>query len=667
MSSENKTQATHIASSMPSEAIYASAISNTPFATQNDLLLGLQTAIDQTGCYIFMKDLAGRYTYVNKKVQELFNTTFENIVGKDDSYFFDLELANDFRLNDRRVLDLGETIEKEEATIIKSTCESRVYWAVKKPVRNVQDQIIGMCGVSTDITERKRAEELLQKNSEELKESQSIAGLGSYILDIRSGVWQSSAVLDQIFGIDAAYQRTITGWETLIHPDDKAMMHHYLLTEILGQGEKFNKEYRITRHNDHAVRWLRGLGKLDLDAQGNPIRMHGTIQDITDQKQTEIALRKSEESYRSLFENMLDSVAHCQIIYENDKPIDMVYLAVNPAFEHTTGLNNVVGRRINEVIPGYSQNNPESIDMFGLVANDGIPRRWEHYLEVLDRWFSFAMYSPVRGEIVIFTNNITERKKAEEEIRRLNANLDRRVIERTAELTAANRELESFAYAVSHDLRGPLRALSGFSQALIEDYGSQLNESAQVYLNQIDIASHKMGELIEGILVLSRSTLGDLQRDYIDISAMAENLLNELAISEPTRQVEWQVAPKLHVTGDSRMIGALMRNLLGNAWKYTGKTVTPLIRVYAGEVEGLKGICIADNGTGFNMAHSERLFRPFQRLHRQDEFPGLGIGLATVLRIINRHGGEIRAEGSSGVGAIFCFTLTSDGGLNTLT
>jgi len=254
--------------------------------------------------------------------------------------------------------------------------------------------------------------------------------------------------------------------------------------------------------------------------------------------------------------------------------------------------------------------------------------------------------------------DITERKLAEKEISRLNADLEKRVAERTVELTAANRELDSFAYAVSHDLRAPLRAMSGFSLALAEDYGERFQDDSRVYLDQIGLASRKMSELIDGLLTLSRSTRGGvLQHDAVDISGLSEHLLAELAQSDPNRQVEVQVEAGLQACGDARMIESVLRNLLGNAWKYSVHAAAPNIRVYTEERDGARRFCVADNGAGFDIAHASKLFQPFQRLHRQDEFPGIGIGLATVQRIIHRHGGVIDAWGEPGKGAIFCFTL----------
>jgi len=258
---------------------------------------------------------------------------------------------------------------------------------------------------------------------------------------------------------------------------------------------------------------------------------------------------------------------------------------------------------------------------------------------------------------IAVVEDVQARKQAEDEIRRLNSDLERRVIERTAELTVANRELDAFVYAVSHDLRAPLRAMSGFSQALVEDYGEQLQGEAKLYLEQIDIASHKMSALIDGLLVLSRSTRGELQHDAVDLSSLSERLLAELMRSDPGRQVAVQVEAGLRAHGDERMIEVVMCNLLDNAWKYTAYAAAPSIRIYAEEQDGMHRFCVADNGAGFDMSHANRLFQPFQRLHRQEEFPGIGIGLATVERIVHRHGGVIEAQGEVGKGALFCFTL----------
>lgn len=240
---------------------------------------------------------------------------------------------------------------------------------------------------------------------------------------------------------------------------------------------------------------------------------------------------------------------------------------------------------------------------------------------------------------------------------RVHAQLERRVEARTAELRAANQELDAFAYAVSHDLRAPLRAMSGFSEALIEDYGDGLNDEAQQYLRQITLASRKMNELIEGILVLSRCTRGELELQSIDLSEMANQHISRLRREHPGRQVEVIIEPELAVTADPRTFEAALANLLDNAWKYTGNTANARVTVSASKLEGQPAICIEDNGAGFDMAHADKLFKPFQRLHRQEEFAGTGIGLATVYRIIQRHHGKIKASAQPGKGARFRFSL----------
>lgn len=245
-----------------------------------------------------------------------------------------------------------------------------------------------------------------------------------------------------------------------------------------------------------------------------------------------------------------------------------------------------------------------------------------------------------------------------------NRRLETEVAERSkaeGELRAANAELDSFAHAVSHDLRAPLRQMGGCAQILMLNYGAQMPEECHPFLDQIVRASQKMGELIEGLLQLSHSSRSELECKRVDLTALAELVLAELERSTPERQVEWEVAPGLQAWADPRLLEVLMRNLLGNAWKYTAATAQPRIRVYAEGTEGQSRFCVADNGAGFDMKRAAKLFQPFQRLHRETEFPGIGIGLATVQRIVARHGGSIDVNAAPGCGATFCFTLPAAG------
>jgi light-regulated signal transduction histidine kinase (bacteriophytochrome) len=254
-----------------------------------------------------------------------------------------------------------------------------------------------------------------------------------------------------------------------------------------------------------------------------------------------------------------------------------------------------------------------------------------------------------QGPHVAFTaiiRDITARKEAEDTLRRY-----------AAQLEAANNELEAFSYSVSHDLRAPLRSLDGFSQALLEDYHDGLDDTGRDFLQRVRGASQRMGTLIDDLLSLSRVTRGELQLSEVNLSALAAAVAAELQKSDPARDVAFAIAPELVARADAGLVRIVLQNLLGNAWKFTGKRSPAHVEVGVTAHDGRRAFFVRDDGAGFDMAYAAKLFGAFQRLHGSDEFPGSGIGLATVQRIIHRHGGEVWAEGAPDRGATFYFTL----------
>jgi signal transduction histidine kinase len=248
---------------------------------------------------------------------------------------------------------------------------------------------------------------------------------------------------------------------------------------------------------------------------------------------------------------------------------------------------------------------------------------------------------------------VAERKRAEDDIRKLNSQL----VQRSAQLEASNKELEAFSYSVSHDLRAPLRGIDGFSQAVLEDYDEKLDESARSYLRRVRTASQRMSQLIDAMLNLARLTRAEIHTQTFDMSAVVRAVLDDFQKMEPDRQVECIVADNVFATADPQLLRAVLENLLGNAWKFTRKQARPRIEFGHGQYKGQSAYFITDNGAGFDMTYVHKLFGAFQRLHAYTEYPGVGVGLATVHRIIQRHGGQIWAEGKVDQGATFHFTL----------
>ncbi|MCP1726066.1 PAS domain S-box-containing protein [Natronospira proteinivora] len=287
-------------------------------------------------------------------------------------------------------------------------------------------------------------------------------------------------------------------------------------------------------------------------------------------------------------------------------------------------------------------------------------RNWTREGRVIHcAWFT-TVCRDEQGKIqsfLTFVMDVSDRVLAEEELRNVNQQLEWRVMLRTRELELINRELESFSYSVSHDLRAPLRGIDGFSQALEEDYAEQLDKTGHHYIERIRHGARRMGQLIDDLLQLSRVSRFELDLKPVSITELATRVCQELDEAQADHPVEWQVEAGLETRADPAMARLLLENLLANAWKFTARQPHPRVVLGREQQDGTEAFILRDNGAGFDPEQLDRLFTPFQRLHSQHEFEGTGIGLATVHRIIQRHGGQIRAEGAPGKGARFIFNF----------
>jgi PAS domain S-box-containing protein len=301
-------------------------------------------------------------------------------------------------------------------------------------------------------------------------------------------------------------------------------------------------------------------------------------------------------------------------------------------------------------------------NMAALLERGSLHFEWYHQRangELFPVAVSLTLMSMASEPIThVLWQDISERKQAEKELQEYRQHLEKMVEERTQELSALNKELEAFSYSVSHDLRAPLRGIDGFSQALFEDYSDQIDDTGKDYLQRVRRGVQKMGALIDDLLEFSRVTRGELNKEAVNLSVIAQDVLRELQEGDSERTVQVSITPKLSAQGDQRLLRVVLVNLLGNAWKYTSTQREACIEFGARNDGNKTTYFVRDNGVGFDMKYADKLLGVFQRLHRVDEFPGIGIGLATVSRIVYRHGGKVWAESELNKGATFYFTLS---------
>jgi PAS domain S-box-containing protein len=424
--------------------------------------------------------------------------------------------------------------------------------------------------------------------------------------------------------------------------------------KVIGDG---NLDYQIAVKGDDELSNLAYVSnEMAAKLKKSYTSLENLQQEIIERKRVEEALRDAELKFRTIFDKASDGI----LLAENGS--STFYMANNKICE-------MLGYTQKEIIKiGLSEihlekDRPYVIEQFGRmgkneisVASDIPVMRKDGSIFYADINSSSVNLGGKDYLIGVF-RDITERKQAEEEIKKLNTELEQRVIDRTAQLEASNKELASFAYSVSHDLRAPLRGIDGWSLALLEDYGERLDDQARKYLHRVRAETQQMGRLIDDMLKLSRVTRAELQLTPIDLTAMAQNIANSLQEERPQRRIEFIIQPALRANGDSQLIEIALSNLFDNAVKFTGTRSPARIEFGEAEVDGGKAFFVHDDGVGFDMAHASKLFGAFQRLHKLSEFPGTGVGLATVQRIIHRHSGRIWANAQVDQGATFYFTL----------
>jgi PAS domain S-box-containing protein len=533
------------------------------------------------------------------------------------------------------------------ATLRARTNETRIAVAVGTALALAFALVAGVL-VRREFAARRLAEQALRASEERLRLLvEGVRDYAIYMLDPSGRVASWNRGAQQIKGFT---REEIVGqhFSCFYPPEAVAAGAPGRALRTAAEAGRFEEEsWRVRK--DGSRFWADVIITPVRDAHGDIVGFAKVTRDLTDRQRAEETLRASEERFRALAATANDAIISA------DSRAHVTYF--NPGAERIFGYTagEVTGQPLTMLMP----------ERFQAAHSAGVARYLStgqahvvgRTVELVGRRrdatefpIELSLASWRRGTEIAFTaiiRDVTERKRIDELLRR-----------HTAQLEVTNAELDAFAYSVSHDLRAPLRSIDGFSQALLEDYSKQLDPTGQDYLRRVRAATQRMGALIDDLLNLSHVTRSEMAIRTVDVSDLARQLAGELASGDPERKVDVVIAPGLEARADEGLLRIVLQNLIGNAWKFTGKRTDPRIEVGMVAANGERAYFVRDNGAGFDMTYAPKLFGAFQRLHRATEFPGTGVGLATVQRIIHRHGGRVWAESAVDRGATFYFTLS---------
>lgn len=585
---------------------------------------------------------------------EEFGATYEaflDVIHPDDREVVNLAYINSLKTKIPFSIDHRLLLSDGHIKYVHNQCET--YYDDDRPVRSI--------GTIQDISERKHIEEALRESEWRYREIFDNVLDGIYLLDVmeddRFRTIEVNKALERITGIPRSFSVGKTQEETV--PAEVAAIVNKKYRHCVEAGIPVEEEAELDL--PAGKRYFHSTLIPARDENGRIYRIVGISRDITDRKLAEEKIKESEQRLRLTVEAAQIGIWDWDI--KNDRwfasPIYYTMLGYEPKFgfadraEWLDRLHPDDAEKVSAKIQNVLSGNFKEYRYEARMRHANGSYRWQNVI-------GFGIERDDDGKVTRMIGirmDIDERKRAEEKIQKLNQDLEKMVADRTAQLENANKELETFSYSVSHDLRSPLRSIDGFSQVLLEDYYDKLDDQGKNYLHKVRSASQHMAQLIDDILNLSRVNRFEIILQQVNLSDMVKKLADELVDMEPERKIDFIVQKDVIVKGDERLLYIVIDNLVRNAWKFTSKHLTAKVEFGKQQQNDQTIYFIRDDGAGFEMQYAQKLFGAFQRLHSASEFPGTGIGLATVQRIIHKHGGNIWAEGEVEKGAAFYFTI----------